>query len=69
MVENIRGAGQMVNMKALIGVLGITTILTFAAWAFVDMAQRESQESVFEAASKPIESSGLEHFGNGTERY
>lgn len=69
MVENERGVGQMGNLKALIGVLGITTILAFAAWAFVDMAQRESKESLFEAASKPIESSGLEHSGNGTERY
>lgn len=59
----------MGNLKALIGVLGITTILTFAAWAFVDMAQRESKESVFEAASKPNKSSELEHSRNGTLRY
>ena len=59
----------MGNLKALIGVLGITAVLAFAAWAFVDMAQRESKESLFEAASKPIKSSELEHSKNGTLRY
>jgi hypothetical protein len=59
----------MGNLKALIGVLGITTILAFAAWAFVDMSQRESKQSLLEAASTPIKSSGLEHSGNGAERY
>lgn len=59
----------MLNMKSLMGALGIAAVLAFAAWAFVDMVHHDPQKSIFEASSQADTASKSEPSGNDFLRY